>query len=101
MYAGRGYNLLDGNPISDQVDPGFTHGIFDFTYTKQEKTDDGKFLVPDSVSHRLISSCAFSTEAKTFRGGQSYHGELSAKASVSAGYKGLIFDASFTASTAY
>lgn len=27
LYAGRSYDLLTGNPLSDQVDPGFMHSI--------------------------------------------------------------------------
>ena len=32
LYVGRSYNLLEGNPLSDRVDPGFEHSIFQFTY---------------------------------------------------------------------
>ncbi len=28
LYVGRSYDLLSGNPLSDQVDPGFDHSIF-------------------------------------------------------------------------
>lgn len=38
VYVGRSYDLLKGNPLSDRVDPGFYHSIFEFTYNNQEKT---------------------------------------------------------------
>jgi hypothetical protein len=62
LYLGRSYDLLTGNPLSSQgVDPGFLHGIFEFSYDKKIITEDGKYLVPDGVSHRRASSCSFST----------------------------------------
>jgi hypothetical protein len=51
-----------GNPLSEEgVDPGFSHSIFEFTYLKNETTEDGKFLVPDGVSHRKTTACSLST----------------------------------------
>jgi len=38
IYVGRSYDLLTGNPLSDQVDPGFMHSIFEFTYNNKETT---------------------------------------------------------------
>ena len=72
MYVGRSYNLLEGNPLNNAIDPGFEHAIFDFTYTKQQTTEDGKFLVPDGVANRKASSCSFSTNVQTYRGTKSY-----------------------------
>ena len=72
LYVGRSYDLLTGNPLSDQVDPGFEHSIFEFSYNSKATTEDGKYLVPDGVSHRKVSSCSFSTDVRTYRGTQSY-----------------------------
>ena len=72
IYVGRSYDLLLGNPLSDRVDPGFQHSIFDFTYNSKETTEDGRYLIPDGVSHRKVSSCSFSTDIQTFRGTKSY-----------------------------
>ena len=101
MYVGRSYNLLMGNPLSNEVDPGFMDSIFDFTYKKNLTTDDGKYLIPDGVSHRKVSSCSFSTSTQTYRGTKSYQDELKTEAKVSGGYKGLIVQAEFSASAAY
>ena len=72
LYVGRSYNLLEGNPLSDQVDPGFQHPIFEFSYNNRSTTEDGKYLVPDGVSHRKVSSCSFATNVQTYRGTKSY-----------------------------
>ena len=101
IYVGRSYDLLEGNPLSDRVDPGFEHSIFEFTYLDQEKTEDGKYLVPDGVSHRKVSSCSFSTDIQTFRGTKSYQEDLKTKATISGGYKGAIIDAAFSFSSSY
>lgn len=38
LYVGRSYDLLSGNPLSDQVDPGFQHSIFEFSYNDKDTT---------------------------------------------------------------
>jgi len=38
LYIGRGYDLLEGNPLSNKVDPGFSHGIFLFKYNQKKIT---------------------------------------------------------------
>lgn len=53
------------------------------------------------MSHRKVSSCTFSIDVRTYRGTQSYSEELKTKATISAGYKGLIVNAAFSASTTY
>jgi len=101
IYVGRSYDLLTGNPLSDQVDPGFMHSIFEFTYNNKETTEDGKYLIPDGVSHRKVSSCTFSTDISTYRGTQSYQEDLKAKATIAGSYKGLIVNAAFSFSSSY
>ena len=32
-FAGRGYDLFQGNPQADVVDPGFRQAVVDLTYT--------------------------------------------------------------------
>jgi hypothetical protein len=62
VYVGKSYNLLYGNSLSSQgVDPGFLHSIFEITYDKKISTEDDRYLLPDGVSHRKVSSCSFST----------------------------------------
>ena len=101
LYVGRSYDLLTGNPLSDQVDPGFQHSIFEFSYNDKDTTEDGRYLIPDGVSHRKVSSCTFSTDVRTYRGTQSYSEELKAKATISGGYKGGLVNAAFSASSTY
>lgn len=101
LYVGRSYDLLTGNPLSDQVDPGFDHSIFEFSYNNKATTEDGKYLVPDGVSHRKVSSCSFSTDVRTYRGTQSYQEDLKTKATISGGYKGALVEAAFSASSSY
>jgi hypothetical protein len=101
LYVGRSYDLLSGNPLSDQVDPGFEHSIFEFSYNEKDTTEDGKYLVPDGVSHRKVSSCTFSTDIRTYRGTQSYQEALKTKATISGGYKGALVEAAFSSSASY
>ena len=101
LYVGRSYNLLEGNPLSDRVDPGFEHSIFQFSYNDGERTEDGKFLVPDGVSHRRVSSCSFSTDVQTYRGTKSYQEELKETAKISGGYSGSLVNAAFSFSQSY
>lgn len=101
LYVGRSYDLLSGNPLSDQVDPGFEHSIFEFSYNDRDTTEDGKYLVPDGVSHRKVSSCTFSTDVRTYRGTQTYQEDLKTKATISGGYKGTLVEAAFSSSTSY
>lgn len=93
--------MLLGNPLSNMVDPGFQHSIFVFTYKNNEKTEDGKYLIPDGVAHRKVSSCSFATDVRSFRGTSTYQEELKTKASIEGGYKGLAFTAAFSMSTTY
>lgn len=101
LYVGRSYNLLEGNPLSDQVDPGFQHSIFQFTYNDSETTEDGKFLIPDGVSHRKVSSCSFSTDVQTYRGTKSYQENLKEVTKISGGYDGSLIKAAFSFSSSY
>lgn len=100
VFVGRGYDLLRGNPLSDTVDPGFTHSIFDNTYLSSTVTEDGKYLVPDGVTHKKVSSCSFSSTVKIFRGTKSYQEDLKTKVRIGAGYNGLV-QAAFSASTGF
>lgn len=62
LYIGKGYDILLGNPLSSEdVDPGFRHEVFDFTFSKGETTEDGKYLLPDGISHRKTTACSFSS----------------------------------------
>ena len=71
-YIGLGYNLVTGNPLGDTIDTGFSHPIFKVNYDKGQHTQDNRYLVPDGVSSRIMSSCSFSTSVSEHRGTQSY-----------------------------
>lgn len=63
IYAGMGYNLLEGNPLhSDRVDPGFTNTAFTFTYNDEKLTEDRIYLVPDQLQQTKVTSCSYSVE---------------------------------------
>ena len=80
LYVGRGYDVLEGNPLSSKVDPGFEQGIFVFKYNQKKVTEDGRYAIADEVQSHLASSCLFSTKIQTYRGTQSYQSELKTKA---------------------
>ena len=72
VYLGVGYNLLKGNPLEDHVDEGFAHPIYKVTYHKNETTTDNRYIVPDNMTHRVVSSCSFATAVSEHRGTSSY-----------------------------
>lgn len=77
MYLGSSYNLINGNPKSEYgLDPGFAHPIFNYEYTKQQTTEDGKYLIPNGVSSHKMASCSFTTDINAFRGTKSYQVDL-------------------------
>ena len=80
LYVGRGYDVLEGNPLSSKVDPGFEQGIFVFKYNQKKVTEDGRYAIADEVQSHQAFSCLFSTKIQTYRGTQSYQSELKTKA---------------------
>jgi hypothetical protein len=72
VYLGIGYNLLKGNPLDNRVDEGFANPIYKVAYTQNQTTTDNKYIVPDNMTHRIVSSCSFNSDVKEYRGTQSY-----------------------------
>lgn len=35
IFVGRAYDLLKGNPLNSDIDPGFANPIFSFTYNNR------------------------------------------------------------------
>lgn len=35
IFVGRAYDLLKGNPLNSDIDPGFVNPIFSFTYNNR------------------------------------------------------------------
>ena len=59
IYVGLSYDLLSGNPLSDHVDPGFTHPVFRWTYLNNKTIDKGKYVIPDQLGYNALSACNF------------------------------------------
>ena len=76
LYIGLGYNLADGNPINDEIDPGFGKIIFKVTYKKGEKTADNKYALPDDVVGKVTNNCTFKSDVNIHRGSLSYQNVL-------------------------
>ena len=101
VYLGIGYNLLKGNPLDDHVDEGFAHPIYKVTYHKNQTTTDNRYIVPDNITHRVVSSCSFATAITEHRGTMSYQKSLMNSINVHAGMSLGLFEASFSFSRSY
>lgn len=99
-YLGRGYDIYLGNPLMGEVDLGFKYEVIDLAYNGK-KTEDNKFLIPDKISARKISSCSFKSDASEFRGTQSYQDQLKAMVSVGGGFEASGFALAFTSSVGF
>ena len=98
VYLGIGYNLITGNPLGKSVDTGFGHPIFRVTYNKEQTTSDNRYLVPDGVSNRIVSSCSFDTAVNEHRGTSSYTKSIMDKISTKEGMSTTTFEAAFSKS---
>lgn len=101
VYVGLGYNLATGNPLSNSVDTGFGYPIFKIGYKKNQKTSDNRYIVPDGVTHRVVSSCSFESAVTEHRGTQSYRKSILDKISSKEGIETSIFETSFSKSRSY
>jgi hypothetical protein len=70
--VGSGYNVITGNPLVSVSDPGFAQTIFQFSYRQKMTTEDGKYLIPDEISHRKSSSCSLASTTSAYNSGESY-----------------------------
>lgn len=98
-YLSYGYDIYNGNPNpTSGFDPGFRGlPIFDFQYTTQAVTNDGRFMIPDSVQAIGEQLCNLDFTTSTITGTTSYKNSLEVSVEVTAGYG----PASFSASTDY
>lgn len=85
VYVGLGYDLLQGNPLSNYVDTGFGHNIFKFTYKNGTTTSDNRYSIPDGVDSRVVSSCSFDSTVSIHRGTESYVKSINDKISTKIG----------------
>lgn len=107
QYLGKilstSYDPLRGNPVptSDNlIDEGYKiTEIFEFEYTQNKKSEDGKYSIPDGLDIMQMKSCSYKSDVYNFFGEKSYYEFLSQSVSVSAKYKGLFAGGSFSMST--
>jgi hypothetical protein len=67
-YVGLGYNVLTGNPFTDQIDPGFKSSIFQMTYDKAQTTGDNKYLIPDFTHATSSIACSLQSRVSQYTG---------------------------------
>lgn len=96
-YALFGYNILNGFPLANGHDPGFTLPIFEADYSDLRQSSDCRFSIPKGLVVVPDVSCVTSFISKVV---QSKH-ELSEALSVSAGVSGGGWGVSFSASAGY
>jgi hypothetical protein len=101
VHTGKGYNLLEGDPLSHSTDPGIKKQIFFLSYLLKQETEDGKYLIPDGSTSNKEETNGFSSKSEEITGSQSYQESLSQFAKVSAAYAGPIASVSFSASVGY
>lgn len=96
-YLGRGYDILQGNPLSNSIDPGFKYEVIALDYTTK-KTEDNKFLVADNISFQKAQSCSLKSDVNEYRGTKSYQDELKLMVKASSGAEINGFGGSFSRS---
>ena len=98
-YVGSCYDIFRGNPLNTGgLDPGFMgHGIFQFTYSQNRTTADGRYSIPDHTMVNDAQSCSFSFSSSVTRDAGSYMDSL--KVHVDAEFRG--WGASFSTSDDY
>ena len=101
VHVGKGYDILQGNPLTDTIDPGFQNQIFSYSYEQKLTTEDGNYLIPDGMRATVEASCSFDSNSKEVTGEHSYQESLKQSVSVEGGYNNGIASASFTASVNY
>lgn len=93
---------MTGNPLSTEgLDPGFKHSIFDFSFNKGAKTEDGKYSIPDNLSHRKIAACSLRSTVAQYREARTYQQELRKRVQFGNGYQGLLLNAAFSQSSTF
>lgn len=81
-YALLGYDILHGNPMATESDPGFTHPIFWADYSEGRQSTDCRYSVPKGLTVYPSQSCLVSFESKLVRNKQEMSKHLGASANV-------------------
>ncbi len=103
-YISMGYDVYAGNPHFTETtsDPGVKNSrIFSLTFTKNKKTSDDKFILPDNISWLAMNSCNLSKSISTISGEKSYTDSLGIDASVDGGIEVASYGAKLSASTEF
>ena len=98
-YLGGFYDIFHGNPhTTTGVDSGFNgRGLYNFEYTQNLTTTDGRYAIPDYTTVNDALSCSFAFSSGHIADESSYLKSL--KVDVEADFKG--WGASFSASADY
>jgi hypothetical protein len=94
---GVGYDALQGNPLTDERNPGFKERVLRLVYSNSETTADGVWSLPDYVDAQQRFKCEYDKEATTVWTEENYRNLLSVDAKV----EGSVFGVHFSASTDY
>ena len=100
-YLGKGYHLIKGNPLSDKIDTGFRTEIFEFTFSKNLTTDDGKYLIPDHTHSSVSVACSLDAKSTKYSGTQEYQQSLTNTVSVDSRVSIAFVKASFSLSSTF
>ena len=71
-YIGLGYNVLKGNPFTNHIDEGFRSTIFQMDYSKGQRTEDGKYVIPDFTHSAETISCSLESKVSEYTGSENY-----------------------------
>lgn len=92
-FLGLGYNIYKGNPITTNVngDPGYQLQVFEYDYSDQQTTTDGKYSIPNAVQAVLLSGCDSQLQINTINSAYAYQRAISNGFSLGGGYDGVEF----------
>ena len=85
----------------DRFDPGFAAPIFKSEFSKDRRTADQNYKIPDNADVIAKTACSDSVTVETIMTESQYQQDLSTKASASASGQVKVVKASFTASVEY
>jgi hypothetical protein len=100
-FYGVGYDIIRGNPLTNDYDPGFRSQLFEFTFNQNRETEDTLYKVPDYVTARTKNLCSRRATSNEYASTADYQKQLRNLVQVSSEYDGLVVKASFSVSTEY
>eukprot|EP01012_Entosiphon_sulcatum_P042862 TRINITY_DN56_c0_g1_i1.p1 TRINITY_DN56_c0_g1~~TRINITY_DN56_c0_g1_i1.p1 ORF type:complete len:447 (+),score=63.99 TRINITY_DN56_c0_g1_i1:1116-2456(+) len=105
QFIGQSYDLLRGNPFSQNYDPGFTGQlVINQTYLKHYTTPDKRYSIPDCTSGEVVKACTYQATSVTMKSMSDYSQAARDSAAFSVGvdtpWAGFAFSMSSDYSTA-